>query len=73
MGLIDASQRQKIELLLDDSPSLRREVADRLAYAYPRACLQASNETGLTLATFPAPCPYTAAQVLDDAFFPEAQ
>ena len=67
------TQRQKLELLLDDSPSLRREVGERLTYAYPRARLQASRETGLTLATFPATCPYAVEQVLDDAFFPEAQ
>lgn len=66
------TQRQKLELLLDDSPSLRREVADRLAYAYPRARLQASRETGLPSATFPSTCPFTPAQVLDDAFFPDA-
>lgn len=67
------AQRQKLELLLEDSPSLCREVVERLTYAYPRARLQASRETGLALATFPANCPYTAEQVLDDAFFPEAQ
>lgn len=68
-----STQRQKLELLLEDSPSLRREVAERLAYAYPRACLQASRETGLPPATFPTTCPYAVEQVLDDAFFPEAQ
>ena len=65
------TQRQKLELLLADSPSLRREVAERLIYAYPRARVRASRETDLALATFPANCPYTAAQVLNDAFFPE--
>jgi hypothetical protein len=38
--------------------------------AYPRARLQASQETGLDLVTFPATCPYTSAQILDDTFFP---
>jgi hypothetical protein len=64
------TQRHKIELLLEDSPSLRRELEERLAYAYPRTCLQASQETSLDLVTFPATCPYTPAQILDDAFFP---
>lgn len=68
-----ATQRQKIELLLEDSPSLHREVAERLAYAYSRACAQASRETGLALATFPVTCPYTVEQVLDDSFFPNTQ
>jgi hypothetical protein len=61
-------QRHKIELILDDSPSLRRELEERVSYAYPRARLQASRETGLPLANFPSICPYTVAQLLDDAF-----
>jgi hypothetical protein len=67
------TQRQKVELLLEDSPSLRGEVVERLSYAYPRSRLQASRETGLPLATFPATCPYTAEQLLNDAFLPDAQ
>ena len=74
------SQRHKIELVLDDSPSLRRELEgelegeleDRLAYAYPRARLQASRETGLPLAIFPPACPYTLAEILDDTFSPDS-
>lgn len=66
------SQRHKIELLLDDSPSLRRELEERLAYAYPRARLQASRETGLPLVTFPPACPYTSDQILDDNFLPDS-
>jgi Domain of unknown function DUF29 len=66
------TQRHKIELVLDDSPSLRRELEERLEYAYPRARLQASQETGIELVTFPATCPYTLTQILDDTFFPDS-
>jgi hypothetical protein len=64
-------QRHKIELILDDSPSLRRELEERVSYAYPRARLQASRETGLPLANFPSISPYTVVQLLDDAFLPD--
>lgn len=66
------TQRHKIELILDDSPSLRRELSARIDYAYPRACLQASRKTGLSLTTFPSACSYTQEQILDHAFFPTA-
>ena len=39
---------------------------------YPAACRKASVQTGLLLATFPETCPWTAAQVLDIDFWPEA-
>jgi hypothetical protein len=39
---------------------------------YPAACRKASAQTGLPLAIFPEDCPWTAAQVLDVDFWPEA-
>jgi hypothetical protein len=64
--------RAEIAVLLDDSPSLRREVPGLLVRWYPLARLDAADETGVPLATFPDTCPWTPAQVLDDAFWPEA-
>ncbi len=58
-------------VVLEDSPSLRREVPRLLARRYPAARLLAQDETGLPLATFPPTCPWTAAQILDDDFWPE--
>lgn len=66
------TQRRKLELLLLDSPSLRRELPDHLEYAWPRACADASRETGLSLVTFPATCPYTMEQILDATYLPAA-
>jgi hypothetical protein len=57
--------------LLEDSPSLRRELPGLLVRQYPTARLLASNETRLPLATFPDTCPWTAEQVLDNEFWPE--
>ncbi len=64
--------RAEIAVLLEDSPSLRREVSGLLARWYPLARLDAADETGLPLVTFPEACPWTAEQVLDTDFWPEA-
>ena len=51
-------QVEAIEDVLEDSPSLRREMPDFIAKAYPRARRVASRETRLQIATFPeAPAP----------------
>jgi len=66
------TQRRDIELLLQDSPSLRREVAAFVEKAYPHARSEAIEETGaLTSDAFPAVCPWTATQVLDLTWLPE--
>jgi hypothetical protein len=64
--------RDEIAALLDDSPSLRREVPSLLTRRYPSARLLAQNETGLPLGTFPATCPWTLEQLLDLDFWPES-
>jgi len=63
--------RAEITVLLEDSHSLQREVAGLLARWYSLARLDASDETGLPLATFPETCPWTPAQVLDPDFWPD--
>jgi Domain of unknown function DUF29 len=63
--------REAIELVLGDSPSLRRELPDCLAWAYPKARRGAAEETGLPLATFPERCPWNLDQLQDDDFLPE--
>jgi Domain of unknown function DUF29 len=64
-------QRRRLTRLLRDSPSLRSEVPALLDDGYPHACGKALDETRLPPETFPPTCPWTAAQVLDDAFWPE--
>ena len=58
--------RDRIEVILGDSPSLRRQLPALIAEAYPGARRLASSETGLSLATFPEMCPWTVEQVLDE-------
>jgi hypothetical protein len=64
-------QRSRIARRLQESPSLRREVPAMLAAEYPLARLKASDETRLEESVFPEVCPWTAAQVLGEEFWPE--
>ncbi|MBI1926080.1 DUF29 domain-containing protein [Candidatus Poribacteria bacterium] len=63
-------QRSAVTDLLEDSPSLRHELEDRLAKAYTNAVLQAARETGLAKARFPEQCPFSLDQIRDDDFWP---
>jgi hypothetical protein len=64
-------QRRQLGLLLDDSPSLCREVPLFIDAGYPRAREQALSETGLPEAMMPHACPWTFTQILDETFWPE--
>jgi uncharacterized protein DUF29 len=64
-------QRRRLARLLQDSPSLRSEMPTFLDDGYPHARGKALDETALPPETLPPTCPWTAAQVLDDAFWPE--
>lgn len=62
--------RLQIELILEDSPSLRAFLPEAAAWAYPRGRKEAAKETGLPLATFPEVCPWSLEQLQDENFLP---
>ena len=64
--------RQRIDRRLRRSPSLRPRLPAYLVDAYTDARKLTALQTDLPLATFPEACPWTLAQVLDEAFLPEA-
>jgi hypothetical protein len=64
------TQRRELRGLLQQNPGLRPLVPSAVADGYPDARLDASDETGLPLATFPATCPWTQEQVLDADCWP---
>jgi len=64
-------QRSDLLDLLEDIPSLQRELPNAIAKMYPKAVQYAVDETGLLSVTFPPICPYTVAQLLDKQFYPE--
>ena len=66
------TNRDGIAGLIEESPSLVSYPAAALERAYRKAPQLAALETGLPLSAFPASCPYTVAQVLDEGFWPDA-
>lgn len=63
-------QRWQIELVLQDSPTLRREMSSMLAKNYGWAREMAAIETGLPEEAFPKDCDWSLEQVLDEHFWP---
>ena len=64
-------QRNRLIDHLEDNPSLRPLLPRALANAYRDARLEATAETGLALATFPADCPWSVGEALDGEFWPD--
>jgi hypothetical protein len=61
-----AEQRDQIEALLEENPSLRGDLEDVARSAYPRAVRLAAIETGLSREAFPAELPYDRKSLLGD-------
>jgi hypothetical protein len=72
-----ASQRTEIAALFHDSPSLERELPEIVEQAYSLALRVAGKEMRLKReqwqSLFPAQCPWSAEQILDEDFYPEPQ
>ena len=64
-------QRREVVDHLADNPSLQSLMDTALASAYGSAVLAAARETGLDVALFPEECPWSYAQIIDRAFWPE--
>jgi hypothetical protein len=64
-------QRRDLADHLADNPSLKARLPEVLAGAYGRALLGAVAETGLARTTFPPDCPWSFAQIADEAFWPD--
>ena len=64
-------QRDRIAKRLRKTPSLKALLDETILEAYADAIDLASKESRLPRETFPATCPYSDAQILDDDFYPE--
>ena len=64
-------QRKRIFLLLEESPSLKYEMAKTVSDAYEIAILSAANETGIDESSFPESWEYSLEETLDNSFYPE--
>jgi hypothetical protein len=63
-------QRDRIELLIEDNPSLKGRLSDWVSKGYRLARKDASRETGLPLKTFPEQMPFTLEQALNEDWMP---
>ena len=61
------TQRGELNDMLDGSATLRRVAAEQVEAAYGRGRRLAAAETRLPLSAFPAACPWTLAEALDEA------
>jgi hypothetical protein len=66
-------QRLALRYLLEDNPGLKGVLTATVNKAYPQAVELAARESELPMATFPASCPYSEAQMLDPDFLPQAE
>lgn len=64
-------QRRALARHLRDNPSLRSGLDEAIGEAYGDALLAAQRETGFAAQSFPSDCPYNAAQIVADDFYPE--
>jgi len=64
-------QRNDLNEVLSENPSLKDYPEERLTMAYAKARLAAERDTGIAYEAFPEACPYSVAQVLDESFFPD--
>ena len=62
-------QRIQLSGLLEERPSLQNFFQERLTRAYPQANKLIIKETDLLSTEFPAECPYSIDQLLDEDFF----
>lgn len=64
-------QRNQIELVLGDNPSLKTFLIDVIFDCYQRARRNTSEKSQLPLETFPAEPPFTLDEILDYHYLPE--
>jgi hypothetical protein len=65
-------QRVQIQRNLRQSPSLKNYLNQAIEDAYPDALEIATQETGLSVSTFPVSSSYRPEQLLDKEFWPDA-
>jgi hypothetical protein len=65
-------QRKQLAVLLRQSPGLKSILTETMGSTYMDAVDLASKETGLSPETFPARCPFSGKQLLEDDWYPGA-
>jgi hypothetical protein len=62
--------RLALDDLIEESPSLAVKPAEMITKIYAQARKSASDETGLSISTFPNQCPYSMVQIRDEDWLP---
>ena len=65
-------QRNHLKLHLSDNPSLRPQLAAAIEAIWETARIEAAEETEIDEAAFPEACGWTAEQIMDPTFWPDA-
>lgn len=60
------NQRDEIDYLLKENPSLRRIVPELVSDVYDKAVRTAGREAKLDISSLPAECPFTTAEILGE-------
>jgi len=63
--------RDQIEAIVEDSPSLRRELPEVVSREYQKARKYAADETGLPLESFSEQAPFAPERIFDDDYLPD--
>ena len=64
------NSRKTIEIILEDSPSLRQLIPSLMEDLYPKCVKSTIQETGLRPDIFPKVLPFTQEQILSESFWP---
>lgn len=64
-------QRYRLADHLADNPSLKSKLDQAIEDAYRLSLIEAERETGLARTVFPATCPWSYEQAMNEAFWPE--
>ena len=65
------NSREQLEVIFQQSPSLKRFASESFHEVYPGALRRARIETGLPADAFPAQCPYSFEKLLNPDYLPE--
>ena len=64
-------QRRDLAVHLDDNPSLKSKIPEAINRAYGNVTIETAAETGLPESIFPAACPWSFDQIMDEGFWPD--
>lgn len=64
-------QRDEVLELIEESPSLKYEIQEKLERAYRKAILWAATEMGVNKSMFPKQCPFSTENTLNKDFYPD--